>query len=114
MEDHLLAFLQGDTQAKFLLVQDNCFSGCEPYNCIDVLPLSPCSPHMKPVENLWSILVRRVDAENRQFRAIEDLRVALLEVWDGVQEDIHVCLVGSQATRRVFELLTGRGGSSRY
>ena len=33
---------------------------------------------MNPIENLWGILVRRADAENKQFQAIEELRVAVL------------------------------------
>ena len=56
--------------------------------------------------------MRRVDAENRQFRAMKELRVALLEAWDGIQENILVRLVGSKPSR-VDELMTGRRGSSR-
>ena len=31
--------------------------------------------------------MRCADAENRQLQAIEELRTAILEAWDGIQED---------------------------
>ena len=42
---------------------------------------------MGPIEKLWGILVRRADAENRQFRAIEELLVTVDEAWDDIQEE---------------------------
>ena len=57
--------------------------------------------------------MRRVDAENRQFQAIEELRIAVLEDWDGIPEDILVRLIGS-VPNHVLELATSKRGSTRY
>ena len=78
-----------------------------------VLQWPACSPDINPVENLWDILVHRVYARNRQFQTVDALRVAILEGWYGIQEDILVLLIGSMSNR-VFELITSKGGSIHY
>ena len=70
LEDHLLVFLQGNAQVRFRFRQDNTSlhvsritAGWLHIHSIDLLWWRPCSPDMNPVENLWAIPVRHVDAE---------------------------------------------------
>ncbi|POM74977.1 Transposase [Phytophthora palmivora] len=44
---------------------------------VQVLEWTPRSPDLNPIENLWSILTRRVYQNGRQFNSVAEQRVAI-------------------------------------
>jgi hypothetical protein len=62
--------------------------------CLD---FPPYSPDLNPIENIWSILKRRV--ENQNPRTIEDLKLRLTEEWAGLEPELLSLLSHSMVDR---------------
>ena len=71
------------------------------------------SPDLNPIEHLWDRLGRRVRDRNPAPVTLRDLRAALLEEWDNIeQRDIRALI--ETMTQRMAAVVTARGGHTRY
>ncbi|KAG3077070.1 hypothetical protein PI124_g20162 [Phytophthora idaei] len=62
---------------------------------IHVLDWPARSPDLNPIENLWSIVSRRVYANDKQYSSVAELTAALYEAWDSIGDALLVSLVES-------------------
>ena len=69
------------------------------------IDLAPNSPDLNPMENMWSILKRRV--EKRKPSDTDELEAFIREEWQKV--DIHIVnnLIGSMKTRCLMIIDSG-------
>ena len=80
---------------------------------VEVLTWPARSPDLNPIENLWGILARKVYANGRQFDSKNQLKRAIESEWSKIDiETIHKLF--ESLPRRIFELLTARGGPTSY
>jgi len=61
------------------------------------LDFPPYSPDLNPIENLWSILARRV--EQRTCETVEELQDVIADEWDRVEPETLQKLAHSMPTR---------------
>ncbi|KHJ98626.1 hypothetical protein OESDEN_01380 [Oesophagostomum dentatum] len=73
---------------------------------IPILDWPPCSPDLNPIENLGGILVQKVYANNKQYRTINELRLAVVQVWDAIEPGILENLANSMPSR-LLDLISG-------
>ncbi|GMF55550.1 unnamed protein product [Phytophthora fragariaefolia] len=66
---------------------------------VRVLPWPARSPDLNPIENLWSIMNRHVDANGRQFSSVSELTVALYEAWYAIDMSVLQSLIESMPRR---------------
>ncbi|KIH54896.1 hypothetical protein ANCDUO_14954 [Ancylostoma duodenale] len=59
-----------------------------------------------PVENMWGIIVRH-------YNTIDDLKAAMLEAWDQIDDNTIQNLLESMP-RRIFEVICNDGGPIDY
>jgi transposase len=120
LQANLLPFLEDNEENRLIFQQDN--AAIHKSNAttdwliqhnINVLKWPACSPDMNPIENLWGILVRRVYAENKQYQSVNELQIAIIQAWEGIQVDTLRQLVRSMPNR-LFELIQSNGGPTRY
>ncbi|CAD6185082.1 unnamed protein product [Caenorhabditis auriculariae] len=78
-----------------------------------LLDWSACIPDLNPVENLWSVLVRRVYANGKQYTTVNYLKRAIRAEWDGLDKSLLQSLVGSMPNR-IFEVAQKQGGITHY
>lgn len=71
------------------------------------------SPDMNPIEHAWDILGRRVRQRNPAPRNVEELKLALVEEWDNLPQEMIDSLIQSMGNR-IQALLRARGGNTRY
>lgn len=82
-------------------------------NAIDVLPWPDRSPDLNPMENVWSMLVRIIYHQGRQYATVSEL-------WNSLEKamnDIDVTLLQSlidQMPERLAELLAKKGRSTHF
>lgn len=72
-----------------------------------------CSPDLNPIENIWGILVRRIYADNKQFRTKEELRDAIEQAWADLDQQTIDNLMNSM-NNRVFQVINRNGGPTDY
>lgn len=80
---------------------------------LTVLEWPARSPDLNPIENLWGILARRVYEGGRQFATVHELRSAVTEAWRSIDQSVLEKLIFSMPNR-LFEVITNKGGSTRY
>ena len=68
----------------------------------------PNSADLNPIENLWSIMKRRIYQEGKQYSSKETLWQAIKEVWEGIEPEIILSLTSSM-DKRLMELLQKEG-----
>jgi transposase len=78
---------------------------------IDVLPFPPHSPDLNPIENLWAVLKRRIDAHNAS--TIEDLRAIISSEWAAMTDDFCARLAHSMP-QRLQAVIEANGHRTRY
>ncbi|VDL74909.1 unnamed protein product [Nippostrongylus brasiliensis] len=66
-----------------------------------------CSPDCNHMENMWRIVVRPVYADNKQFSSDEELKRAVVAVWDNVSDEVIRSFVGSMG--KVFDVIRENG-----
>ncbi|CAD6199098.1 unnamed protein product [Caenorhabditis auriculariae] len=64
-------------------------------------------------ENLWSVLVRRVYANAKQYTTVNDLKRAIRTEWDSLDKSLLQSHVGSMPNR-IFEAAQKQGGITHY
>jgi transposase len=80
---------------------------------IPVLEWPPNSPDLNPIENLWGIMVRRIYAENKQYKSVKELKKAIVRAWHSVDQEIIDNLVLSMENR-IFQVINRNGGPIDY
>jgi transposase len=80
---------------------------------VQVLEWTPQSPDLNPIENMWSIMTRRVYHNGRQFNTVADLRAAIEAAWESIEPKIIRSLIDSMP-RRCQEVIEKNGNKTHY
>ncbi len=119
LRDHLLPFLHAQG-GNWTFQHDNASIHASRHTAawlqshqINVLPWPACSPDLNPIENLWSIIVRDVYKDCRQYNNVDDLKRAILDAWRRVPLSTLQNLVDSMP-RRLLDVVAARGGTTNY
>ena len=75
--------------------------------------MNSLSPHLNPIENLWSILFRAVYANETQYNNINDLKIAIKKGWANIPIEILRTLAKAMKSR-VFEVIKAHRGWTKY
>lgn len=80
---------------------------------IKTFPHPPSSPDMNPMENIWWELKRRIRALPRTPTSVEELKRAVVEVWNSLSlEDINKYV--RSMPQRVQSVIAAHGGNTRF
>ncbi|CAD6196782.1 unnamed protein product [Caenorhabditis auriculariae] len=108
LAQHLLPYLRRRRRANMIYQQDNASVHASnstlawfAANNVVLLDWPAFSPDLNPVENLWSVLVRRVYANAKQYTTVNDLKKS------------DSCRVGCMPNR-IFEVAQKQGGITHY
>ena len=71
------------------------------------------SPDLSPIENVWSMLVKRVYREKRQFNCISDLKKVIIEEWKQIDQNQIASLIGTM-NKRLIEVIANGCGLTHY
>jgi transposase len=81
-------------------------------NHIRVLPWPALSPDLSPIEHLWDELSRPVRHRQNPPETLQELRDALVQVWNSIPQTFIQRLIGS-LRRRCEVVAAARGGHTR-
>ncbi|EYC03119.1 hypothetical protein Y032_0096g2948 [Ancylostoma ceylanicum] len=120
LQRHLLPSLRGRRPLKYTIQQDNAAVHVSQStktwlskNRVNVMDWPACSPDLNPMENLWGIIARKVYSNHCQFQTIDDLKTAVIDAWEDVEDDTLRNLVNSMPNR-LFEVASRQGGPIDY
>jgi hypothetical protein len=82
-------------------------------NSLETIPHPAQSPDVNPIEHVWKLLKTRVNNCLHRPRNVDDLREALLEEWEKIDQESINQLIESMPDH-VEAVLQARGGSTRY
>ena len=71
------------------------------------------SPDLSPIENVRSMLARAVYANGRQFNTIIDLKKAIIEEWERLDQNKIRELIGTM-NKRLIKVIAKNGGITHY
>ena len=80
---------------------------------VQVIPCPANSPDLNPIENIWGILVRRIYAENKQYQSKEELKQAIQQAWEDLDQETIDNLILSMPNR-IFQVINRNGGPTDY
>ena len=80
---------------------------------IKLLTWPPQSPDMNPIESLWDILQRRINARSNRPRNLKDLKEALLQEWDELPSQT-LCKLVESLPKRLQALKLAGGLQTKY
>ncbi|KAG2782923.1 hypothetical protein PC116_g13362 [Phytophthora cactorum] len=120
LSEFLLPFTYANYGTDFTFQQDNAsihtsvrtkdfFADQE----VKVLDWPSKSPDLNPIENLWSIMSRRVYSNGKKFDKVSELKAALYEAWDSIPLAWLQSLVESMP-RRCLEVVAENGDRTHY
>lgn len=120
LERNLVPYLSQFPEQKIFFQQDNAPVHVSKStrawlgrNNIELLEWPPCSPDLNPIENLWGIIVHRVYAQNREYKCLDELMVAIVDVWNNIEDEIIQALVNSMP-ERMFRVINTDGNVTGY
>lgn len=120
LEDYMLPFAYALHDSTFTFMQDNASIHSsrvmkEWFRQLDVevLPWPARSPDVNPIENIWSILARRVYAGGKQYSTVAELEDAIRACWDSISLDTIRSVIDSMPKRCVL-LIKGNGTKIPY
>uniref|UniRef100_A0A1I7X4B5 DDE_3 domain-containing protein n=1 Tax=Heterorhabditis bacteriophora TaxID=37862 RepID=A0A1I7X4B5_HETBA len=73
-------------------------------NSVDILGWYSCSLDLNTMENLWVILVCRINADNRKFETVKDLQRVVSKAWSEVDNIVIKNLVNNMP-ERIFQVI---------
>lgn len=82
-------------------------------NGMDVLDWPARSPDLNPIENLWALLARRVYANSRHFSDVAELKDAIQEAWEEIEDSVLRNLSESMP-RRLKAAIRVHGDITKY
>lgn len=117
---NLLPYLRKFRSAKLLYQQDNApvhvsastLAWFEA-NKVNLLDWPPCSPDINVIENVWSLIVRRVYANSKQYRAVDELKKAIVRAWEEIDLKVLGELVNS-VPKRLIQTIERHGKMTDY
>lgn len=120
LADNLLPFLNRFPHIEFTLQQDNAAvhaskstkQWLESQN-IRTLNWPARSPDLNCIENIWSILVRDVYDDCRQFESIDQLKLALTAAWGNLTQERLAPFIDSMP-KRINQLIKREGKFTDY
>ena len=80
---------------------------------VDVMDWPAVSPDLNPIENLWGILVRKVYADGKQFKSVNDLKMSIEREWANLSQNVCQNLISSMPDR-IFEAIKNNGNKTKY
>lgn len=120
LENFLLPFLDRWPHLEHIFQQDNASvhasastrQWLETHN-IATLPWPAKSPDLSPIENVWAMLVRAVYREKRQFGTVNELKKAIEEEWNQLDQNKLAELIDTM-NKRLIEVISNKGGVTHY
>lgn len=102
------------------VVEDNCrihtakiSMACRQRYGLDSIPWPAASPDLSPIENVWSILKRKVAQLHPRPRTVAELKTALIRLWDELDpSEFDACI--DSMPRRVQQCIANKGGHTKY
>ena len=82
-------------------------------NRVKTLEWPSISPDLNPIENLWGILVRRVFANGRQFKTVQELTNVLVDVWEAITLD-ELNTLSNSMRKRCIDVIKSKGKAIKY
>jgi hypothetical protein len=120
VSEFLLPFAHLNYGTEFIYQQDNASIHVSARSmeffdeqAVNVLDWPSKSPDLNPIENLWSIMSRRVYANGKQFERVPDLKAALFEAWEAIPIAMLESLISSMP-RRSVEVIEKKGNKTHY
>ncbi len=118
LSDHLFPFYHEHYEKNLIFMQDNapCHASFATKeflkdNNIEVLEWPAKSPDLNPIENVWSILTRRVYKNGKMFSQKQQLQTAIIDEWNSLsQEDIDTLFATMENRKNTGG---GRGGKEK-
>lgn len=80
---------------------------------IRVLDWPACSPDLNPIENLWSIMCRKVYSNARQYSSEKELKTSIEDAWYDIDPQTMQDLVSSMQSR-VYDVIHKHGCATRF
>ncbi|GBO36068.1 hypothetical protein AVEN_187631-1 [Araneus ventricosus] len=71
------------------------------------------SPDLNPIEHIWDALGRAIATRNPLPRTIQEMKTALLNEWDQLQQEMINCLISSMKSR-CKACISARGDHTPY
>ena len=78
-----------------------------------VISWSSVSPNLNPIEKVWSLLVRAVYANGKQYALVSELKATIIYHWNEIDQNTLKSLVSSMPDR-VFTLISKSGAYTDY
>jgi len=82
-------------------------------NSVSSLPWPAQSPDLNPIEHLWDVLERKVQAHKPHPKNVGELMEVLEEEWGKIEPEVLVNLVESMP-RRIQAVIDSHGNPTRY
>lgn len=79
----------------------------------NIMEWPPCSPDLNPIENLWSIVKRKVYSAGKQYHTKDDLWEAIVTATKEVSSD-EIKKLTSSMDRRLFSVISNGGSYVKY
>ncbi|POM72289.1 Putative retroelement [Phytophthora palmivora] len=120
VSEYLILFAHLNYGIHYIYQQDNasihvskCTKAFFAEQDVKVLDWPSKSPDLNPIENLWSIMSRRVYSNGKQFESVLQLKTALYEAWGAIPIVLLVSLIESMP-RRCIEVVDRKGNRTHY
>ena len=106
LQSHLIPYMRRFPSANLTFMQDNASihasrSTAEwlQANNVPTIAWPAKSPDINPIENVWGIIVRDIYEDCRQYENVEQLKTAIINAWDRINNDLFRNLVDSMPKR---------------
>ena len=106
LEQNLFSNIDNDSISSYKLWQDNVSIHVSKKSKkfiidhgIEILNVPPNSPDINPIENLQSIITKRIYSNGKSYNNLSDLRDSILKEWNELNSEISNNLVNSMKKR---------------
>ncbi|CAJ0964138.1 unnamed protein product, partial [Mesorhabditis belari] len=72
-----------------------------------------CSPDLKPIEDLWGMLARRVYGNSTQYANVQALKDAMAREWNAIPRSTIKKLVASMLNQ-IFDVISRQGQTTKH